>query len=216
MGERFFPGSPFPPSNIMRYGIFGGGFDPIHLGHLLLAECCREYAALDRVIFVPTGVSPHRQGKGGYHAPARNRLEMVELAIDRCEGLLVSNFEANRRETSFTIDTLRFLSNTLTEPDTAVGRPGSELFLILGADMYSDLPNWREAEEIQRLATPLVAHRTGFDFPEPGRPTLTVPMPRIDISSSVIRARLAQKKSIRFQVPRAVELYIHENRLYET
>ncbi len=204
----------------MRYGIYGGAFDPIHLGHLLLAETALRQAELDRLIFVPTGVSPHRGGKGGYHASAEDRFQMVESAILGCDEFLVSRYEIDRKEPSFTVETLRYFKKafTLTYPD---------LFLIVGADMFNDLPNWREADEVCRLATPLVACRPGTTLPyyeglsgiisqelyETIRRS-ALQMPQIDISSTSIRATVAAGGSVRFQVPRSVASYIRSHKLY--
>ena len=204
----------------MRYGIFGGAFDPIHLGHLLLAETARSQANLDRVFFVPTGTSPHRSGKETYHVAAEDRFQMIEAAILGCDEFLVSRYEIDRKEPSFTVDTLRYFRKAfaLTQP---------ELFLILGADMFNDLPNWREADEICRLTTPLVACRPGASLPyfeglsklislgkyEEVR-RLALPMPQLEISSSAIRTAVAAGKSIRFQVPRSVDAYIRQHGLY--
>ena len=204
----------------MRYGIYGGAFDPIHLGHLLLAECCLRQAELDRVVFVPTGISPHRAGKDRYRAPAEDRFDMIESAILGCEEFLVSRFEIDRAEPSFTVDTLRYFKKSfaLIEP---------ELFLLMGADMFNDLPNWYEAAEICRLAIPLVVNRPGASPPyvealaglvTPERleeiRNNAVDMPAVGISSTRIRAQTAEGESIRFQVPRSVEGYIRSHGLY--
>ena len=205
---------------MIRYGIYGGAFDPIHLGHLLLAETCLRQAQLDRVVFVPTGTSPHRSGKDGYQAPAEDRFNMIESAIIGCEEFLVSRYEIDRHETSYTVETLQYFhrSFTLVEP---------EFFLLMGADMFNDLPNWHEAGEICKLALPLVAMRP--ESPPPYFAALggvvsadrldeirhsALMMPQIGISSTQIRNRIAAEESIRFQVPRSVEAYIASRQLY--
>jgi nicotinate-nucleotide adenylyltransferase len=205
----------------MRYGIFGGAFDPIHLGHLLLAESCLCQAELDRIVFVPTGVSPHRSGKGTYHASGEDRFNMVELAVTGCEEFLVSRCEIDRQELSYTIETLRYFKRTFTlvEP---------ELFLLMGSDSFNDLPNWCNADEICRLAMPLVAYRS--DSPLPYFEALNsflsqeylekirnniISMPQVEISSTSIRNRIADGKSVRFQVPKNVEAYIKSHHLYQ-
>ncbi|MCL2004786.1 MAG: nicotinate-nucleotide adenylyltransferase [Planctomycetaceae bacterium] len=205
---------------MVRYGIYGGAFDPIHIGHLLLAETCLRQAKLDRVFFVPTGASPHRSGKENYRASADDRLNMIESAIVGYEEFLVSRYEVDRPETSYTVETLQYFhrSFTLVEP---------QFFLLMGADMFNDLPNWHEAGEICKLALPLVATR-----PETSSPYYAalngivsvdrleeirhsaVEMPQIGISSTQIRHRVAAGESIRFQVPRGVESYIAAHRLY--
>ena len=211
---------PYTSGFPMRYGIFGGAFDPIHLGHLLLAETALRQTELDRVIFVPTGVSPHRSGKGTYHASAENRFQMIEAAIAGCEEFLVSRREIDRKEPSFTVETLRYFKKAF-----ALMQP--EFFLILGADMFNDLPNWREAGEVCRLATPLIACRPGTTLPQFEELSrfvsgerydeiqrLSLRMPQLEISSTAIRAAVAAGNSIRFQVPRNVDAYIRKHKLY--
>jgi len=205
---------------MVRYGIYGGAFDPIHLGHLLLAESCLRQAKLDRVFFVPTGSSPHRSGKEVYRAPAEDRFNMIELALTGCEEFMVSRYEIDRQEISYTIETLHHFHQTFTlvEP---------QFFLLMGADMFNDLPNWHEAGEICKLALPLVVMRP--ETPSPYFAALSgmvaadrleemrqsaVIMPQIGISSTQIRNRIAAGESIRFQVPRSVEAYIASHQLY--
>ena len=205
---------------MVRYGIYGGAFDPIHLGHLLLAESCLRQAKLDRVVFVPTGVSPHRAGKERYRASTEDRLTMIESAITGYDEFLVSRYEVDRLETSYTVDTLQYFHRTfaLVEP---------QLFLLMGGDMFNDLPNWREVGEICKLALPLVVTRP--ETPSPYFAALggivsgdrldeirhsAVTMPQIGISSTRIRSRVAANESIRFQVPRSVEAYIASRQLY--
>ena len=205
---------------MVRYGIYGGAFDPIHLGHLLLAESCLRQAKLDRVVFVPTGASPHRSGKENYRASAEDRLNMIESAIVGCDEFLVSRYETDRQETSYTVETLQYFHRTfaLVEP---------QFFLLMGADMFNDLPNWYEVSEICKLALPLVVTRP--ESPPPYFAALggivsadrleeirqsAVTMPQIGISSTQIRSRIATGESIRFQVPRSVESYITSRQLY--
>ena len=117
----------------MRLGLYGGSFDPVHYGHLLLAECCREALTLDEVWLIPAAVPPHKQARE--LAPAKARLEMLELALGGHEQIKVSQVEIDRGGVSYTVDTL-----------TAVHQlhPGASLFLLMGADSLLDLPNWRE------------------------------------------------------------------------
>lgn len=200
----------------MRVGIFGGSFDPVHLGHLLLAEKCRETLSLDRLVFVPAGIPPHKRSRR--ISAGDDRAAMLELATGGCEEFEVSRFEIDRTETSFTLHTIRHFRETL---------PEAELFLVLGADMFHDLPHWYRAEEVLRHVIPAPAHRPGnpeIDFsiltPLVSEDRLArfresvVEMPQIDLSSSHLRRQVAQGRSIRFQVPRAVEKYIETHRLY--
>jgi nicotinate-nucleotide adenylyltransferase len=205
---------------MVRYGIYGGAFDPIHFGHLLLAESCLRQAMLDRVFFVPTGTSPHRSGKEHYHASAEDRLNMIESAITGYEEFMASRYEMDRQDTSYTVETLHYFHRTfmLVEP---------QFFLLMGADMFNDLPHWHEAGEICKLALPLVVMRP--EMPSPYFAALSgivaadrleeirqsaVMMPQIGISSTQIRNRIAAGESIRFQVPRSVEAYIASHQLY--
>ena len=202
----------------MKIGIYGGSFDPIHWGHLLLAETCLRECELDRVIFVPTGVAPHKPDRA--FAPAENRIEMVNLAISGYDEYSTSRYEIDSMaERNYTIDTVRHFKETLLDP---------ELYLILGADMFNDLPHWHLAEEICRLAIPIVAARPNTPAPyfealsavvSPKRLELfrsyLVPMPQVELSSTRIRKCLAEGKGIRFQTPRAVEAYITAHRLYQ-
>lgn len=200
----------------MRLGLFGGTFDPVHYGHLLLAEFCREQCHLDDVWFMPAAVPPHKQRHD--LTPARQRIEMLELAIGGHEAFAVSRLEVERGGVSYTVDTLTELR---------AEQPERELFLLLGADSLADLPHWREAARICELATPVVVRRPGSFEPsfdvlaglvsaerlEQTRANL-VEMPRIELSSREIRRRVAAGLSIRYQTPRAVEKYIETAGLY--
>lgn len=200
----------------MRVGIFGGSFNPIHQGHLLLAECCRESAQLDQVLFLPAAVSPLKQDRP--LAAAKQRIEMIELAIGGHQPFELSTLEIDRGGISYTVDTLR----TLTAQ-----RPADEWFFLLGADSIRDLPRWREPAEICRLATLLVVRRGGlppvdYDVLSPFVSverrdyfrSLEVEMPLMEISSTDLRQRIAAGRSVRYRMPRAVEEYIRQQRLY--
>jgi nicotinate-nucleotide adenylyltransferase len=200
----------------MRLGVFGGTFDPVHYGHLLLAECCREQCRLDEVWFLPTATPPHKQGREP--APAAHRVAMLELALVGHEAMKVCAYEVDRGGVNYTVDTLAHLRQQ---------EPQRELFFLLGADMLADLPHWYRAREVCALALPVVAARGGageIDFSclqaiaSPERIALIrehqVDMPQIGISSSEIRRRVAAGRSIRYWTPRAVELYIATHGLY--
>lgn len=206
----------------MRIGVFGGSFDPVHVGHLVVAESCREQAGLDRVIFVPAAVPPHKQDRS--LAPADDRLAMVRLATGGHDAFEASSVELDRGGVSWTVDTLATL---------AAAHPGAELRLILGPDALADLPTWREPARILALAEPLAVERESLDDvaalasdarlagllgPERLARLLThrVRMPAIGIRSSMLRERVAAGRSIRYLVPRAVDVYIRTNGLYRT
>jgi nicotinate-nucleotide adenylyltransferase len=200
----------------MRLGIFGGSFDPVHYGHLLLAESCREQCALDRVWLLPAAASPLKQDRRT--AAGRHRVEMLRLAIGGHPALEISTLEIDRGGVSYTVDTLAEIHTR---------QPEAELFLLMGADALVDLPQWREVRRICELATPIVVRRAGAAEPSldmlrgivtPERWELfrshQVTMPLIELASSDIRARVARGASIRFRTPRAVEKYIETHGLY--
>src|SRR5262245_10867298 len=195
----------------MRLGLFGGTFDPIHLGHLILAEQCREACHLDRVWLVIAGAPPHKPG--GRTAVA-HRLEMVRIAIAGHPAFVASDIEATRPGPHYSVETLEAIRRD---------HPVDDLFFLIGADSLADLPTWREPERIARLATIVVANRPGIeaaapaslpDFGPDAYPFLPVTIPSIGIASSDLRRRLAENRSIRYLVPRGVEAYIDAHGLY--
>jgi nicotinate-nucleotide adenylyltransferase len=200
----------------MRIGLFGGTFDPVHLGHLLLAECCREQAALDAVWFLPAAVPPHKQQCE--LTPAPQRIEMLELALGGYLAFSICRHEVDRGGVNYTVETLA----ALRQENSA-----DEFFLLLGADMFHDLPHWREPARICELALPVAVRRAGeppLDFNVlQGTATAerieamrrdAVEMPAIGISASDLRRRVAAGQSIRYRTPRAVEKYVETHGLY--
>ena len=200
----------------MRLGVYGGSFDPVHLGHLLVAENCREQQKLDQVWFIPAAASPHKRQRAP--AEARHRIEMLHLAVGGHEPFQVSTIEIDRGGISYTVETLEQLH---------ADDPAREMYLLLGADALVDLPTWKDPGRICELALPLVVCRAYA--PEPDFAVLVefmsreriaaaqaaqVKMPPIGIASSDIRRRIAAGKSIRFRTPRAVEKYIETHGLY--
>lgn len=200
----------------MRIGIFGGSFDPIHLGHLILAEHCREQANLDQVWFMPCALGPHK--KDGAHSSVRQRVEMIEFGLAGHDRFLLSKIEIERGDVSYTVDTLTQIHET---------NPDDELFLMMGDDSLESFASWREPGKICELANPLVVNRPGSgevdlsvlkQYVDEDRfkvfQSLTIECPRIEISSSQIREKVAQGKSIRFLTPRSVEKYIETQKLF--
>ncbi len=191
----------------MRVGIFGGTFDPVHLAHLVMAEQCREQAKLDRVLFMPAARPPHKLDRT--LTPLDRRIEMLQLATSGYPVFQVSEIEKNRPGPSYTADTLRQLHDE---------RPEDELFLLLGSDTLRDLPCWYQPAQIAALATVLVVCRPqDVQPPEPpaGFRCQTIASPLLDISSRDLRRRVAERRSIRYLVPRAVECYIETHGLYK-
>jgi nicotinate-nucleotide adenylyltransferase len=197
---------------MMRLGIFGGAFDPIHNGHLLLAEQCREQCQLDEVWFVPTKIPPHKEP--GSLSPDADRVEMLKLATAGRPEFVVSEIELKREEVSWTVDTLRQLRED---------RPEDELFFLIGADSLRDFPTWKEPETIAELASVVAVNRgeasldelTAGLTPELAVSVRLVTMPGNSISATDLRCRVSTEKSIRYLVPRAVEEFILAQKLYE-
>jgi nicotinate-nucleotide adenylyltransferase len=200
----------------MRVGVFGGTFDPVHIAHLILAEQCRDQAKLDQVLFIPASTPPHKQR---YNiTPFGQRVEMLSLAISGQAAFRINELEKDRAGPSFTADTLTQLHRAM---------PGNEWFFILGSDSVRDLPMWYQPRRILELAALLVVARADFGMlseaelraalklePEFPLRCQTVEAPLIGVSSSDIRQRLACGRSVRYLVPRAVEAFIEDKKLY--
>ena len=199
----------------MRIGVFGGSFDPVHFGHLILAEQCREQARLDEVWFIPAARPPHK-----LDAPPSSfdhRVAMLHLALDGQTGFRIDPLEADRPGPSYTADTLDELHRR---------HPGHEWLYLLGSDTVPDLPKWHEPARIVARASLLVMERHGSPTPHTnevekliGVPSGQLKMqridvPSIDLASRDIRQRVATDRSIRFMVPDLVEDYIRKHSLY--
>jgi nicotinate-nucleotide adenylyltransferase len=200
----------------MKLGILGGSFDPVHMGHLILADYAREVAGLDQVLFVPAATSPLKPA--GPRATDRQRLEMLRLALGGNESFQISECEIERQGISYTVDTLQAIH---------AERPDDELFLIVGSDALADFGRWKDVPQICQLALPLVAARRGspadlnqlaaFVSAERLRQAkqFAFEFPLIEVSSTELRERAAAGRSIRYRTPRAVECYIQNARLYQ-
>jgi nicotinate-nucleotide adenylyltransferase len=193
----------------LKLGIFGGSFDPVHLGHLIVAEAAREALALDQVLFVLAPQPPHKQVQA--LTPWPHRLAMLEAALADHPHFAISTLELQRSGPSYTVDTLRQLRLL---PEFRLAR----FYLLLGQDSLSAFRTWHEPEAIVQLATLVVYPRLethenagNASLPETG---LRLDAPTIGISASEIRRRVAQKKSIRYLVPESVRRYIESNQLY--
>jgi nicotinate-nucleotide adenylyltransferase len=213
-----------------RIGIFGGTFDPVHRGHLRAAEAVRRRFALDRVLFVPANIPPHK--KRGAAAPARDRVAMVELAMRGRRGLVVSPVEVEAGGTSYSIRTIRRMR---------AAYPRARLFFILGADAFCEIETWKSWRRVLAECVFIVITRPGFRLRDAGnvlagplasvvRPVRTgdnvreswfdrfrvflLPVPALDVSSSDVRRRIRNGRSVRGLIPRAVDVYISERGLY--
>ncbi|MDZ7289620.1 MAG: nicotinate-nucleotide adenylyltransferase [candidate division KSB1 bacterium] len=193
----------------MRIGLYGGTFDPVHLGHLIMAEQARTELELQRVFFVLTPSPPHKSPLT--ISPVAHRLEMLKLALADHPHFELSTVEMQRPGVSFTVDTLRQFR---AMPEFSE----SEFFLIIGVDSFLELQHWREPQAIISMAKLAVYPRPGLDWrhaaPEFLHAACLLHGPQIEISATDIRQRCARGISIRYLVPAEVEKYILENRLY--
>lgn len=185
----------------MKTGILGGTFDPIHLGHLAAAHAAMDCAGLDRVLFVPTGVPPHRPPAT---AGAEDRLEMCRLAIAGETRFEVSDIELRREGRSYTVDTLRELHRLF---------PGDELFVILGWDAARLIGTWHEPDEVRRLAKIVIVTRPGSGMPDEAAGMLCE-RPTPNISGSELRRAIARGDDVSDRLPAAVATYIADRGLY--
>ncbi|MCI5621420.1 MAG: nicotinate-nucleotide adenylyltransferase [Lachnospiraceae bacterium] len=198
-----------------RIGIMGGTFDPIHVGHLLIAENALEQYGLDQILFIPTGHSPHKDDREIERSA--HRLEMIRLSVKDNPAFFFSTIEINSPEVSYTYLTLQQLQKHY---------PDWELYFIMGGDSLNYLEQWVQPEQICSIATILVAVRDGFDrdaiaekidFLRQKFSARIYPIdsPNVAISSSEIRQRVERKSSIRYLVTSEVEEYIDRNNLYK-
>jgi nicotinate-nucleotide adenylyltransferase len=188
----------------VKLGVFGGTFDPPHLGHLVAAADAAQALGLERVLWIPAAVHPLKRQT--VQAPPRARLEMVRAAVEGDPRFEADGVELERSGPSYTVDTLRALQSR---------HPGAELFFLTGADNLAELPRWREPGEVARLARLVVVSRRGEGVP-PGLPypAVAVPVTRIDLSSTEVRRRVRAGESIRYLVPDAVRAVIERHALY--
>lgn len=217
----------------MEIGVFGGTFNPIHIGHLIVAEKIREYFKLERIYFVPSAIPPHKKESiiNGVH-----RLKMVCLAVDSNPYFYPSSVEVDRGGKSYTIDTIRELLHNLGDEQ--------RLYFIIGADAFKDIRTWKDYEMLLMICKFIVISRPGISLESTQKGVTEIlnelnltstnikeaeafnktspldvnviffPVPLIDISSTKIRETVMGGNSIRYQVPEAVEHYIITNRIY--
>ncbi len=198
-------------------GLFGGTFDPPHLGHLISAQAVAEALSLDQVIFIPSGNPPHKKDRG--ITPGEKRMDMLRLAIADNPRFQLSDWELRQTAATYTIHTVRYFQQTY---------PTGRLCWLVGADSLHDLPNWFEFEHLIDIVDIVTACRGGLDIEQilsnlKDRLSKTrfdklrgslVKTPGIEIAAHVIREKVRAKESIRYLVPPAVEQYIRQEGLY--
>jgi len=184
---------------LRKLGLFGGSFDPIHHGHLILAREALESLGLDRVIFIPSGISPHKLARPP--APADLRCQMVEASVRDEPGLDWDDCEIRRPGPSFAIDTVR---------EMAARHPGADLYFFIGEDNLVGLHTWKDIAALKALVKFVVLSR-GHGTPDQGFPVISRP---VDISSTEIRNRIARGLSVRYLVPGSACEILSQHRLY--
>lgn len=198
-----------PMKRKKRLGILGGTFDPIHFGHLILAEQLKEELKLQKVMFIPSANPPHKENHPV--SSAINRLGMVKIAIRDNPDFLISDLELKRRGKSYTIDTLTQIKKLYKD---------SELFFLLGSDAIDELPTWKEPDKIFQKVKVVIALRPGFDRINREnrfvKKSLLIPINGLNISSTQIREKVRIRKSIRYLVPPEVEKFIRAKKLYRS
>lgn len=202
-------------NKIHRYGIMGGTFDPIHLGHLFIAETALHHLNLDKVIFIPTGNPPHKNNKD--ITIAHHRLIMTAVAINNNPRFELSNIEVMRKGQSYTVDTIKQLIAQYGE--------NQEIYFITGTDAFMEMETWKNCAYLFKTMKTVVATRIGFDdksFHEKvelfnnkyNASIINMSVPVLEISSSDIRERIGKASSIKYLVTEGVEEYIKKHRLY--
>ncbi len=190
-----------------KIGILGGTFDPVHLGHLVLAEQVKEKLRLDQVIFIPSASPPHKTKQR--LSSAQDRFQMAALALEGNREFSISDLELKREGLSYTVDTLKTIKKAYRN---------SEIYFLIGSDMLDEIHTWRDPEQIYKLVKMVIAIRPGFDrFDHDNhfaKKSIIVPITGIDISSTRIRKMVREGKSIRYLVPLKVEEYIKKKKLY--
>ena len=187
----------------MKIGILGGSFNPIHFGHLILAQEAKESLGLEKVLFVPCALPPHKSEDD--LLSASHRLEMVRLAIQGDPHFELSDLEVRRGGVSYSIDTVSTLRKQF---------PSATFYFLIGSDALQGLSRWKEIEQLKRLCHFVMAGRPRFPAVDLPKELLRLSMPEIDISSREIRQRLKEGRSIRYLVPEPVRDYLEKKQLY--
>ena len=196
----------------MKLAIMGGTFNPIHIGHLVCAEEAVSQFELDQVLFMPTGLPPHKEIKKGISSEAR--LQMCMIATRDNPRFEVSRYEIDRKETSYTVDTIRHFRRQ---------QPETDLYFISGADAILEILEWKDPDELLSMAMLIGATRPGYPLDRisgnlekflQAKKVKIMEIPGIGISSTIIRDRVSEGKSIRYLVPEGVRRFVYEEGLY--
>jgi nicotinate-nucleotide adenylyltransferase len=188
----------------MKIGILGGTFNPIHIGHLILAEEAREKIGLDKIVFVPAYLPPHKDNSD--IAKAAARLEMARLATKGNKNFVVSDVEIKRNGRSYTIDTIREFKTKY---------PHDDLYFIIGSDLLKYLAEWKDLNEIIKMVKFIAATRPGYPLEKLPSYISTVAIRAVDVSGFEIRQAVRENKSFRYLIPEAVYRYIIKKGLYK-
>ena len=188
----------------MKIGILGGTFNPVHIGHLILAEEVREKLGLDKIIFIPTSLPPHKDNVD--IAPALDRLEMLKLALRGNKFFGFSDIEIKRQGRSYTIDTLKELKNKFTQ---------DELYFMIGSDLLKYLNEWKDLNEINKMVKFVAATRPGYPLEQIPSYIQRLAIRAVDVSGFEVRQCVKENKSFRYLVPDRVFDYINKRKLYK-
>ena len=189
----------------MRIGILGGTFNPIHIAHLILADEALSKLRLDKIVFVPTYIPPHKNID--VSMKPKDRLKMVELAVEDNDAFEVSKFELEMKKKSYSVDTIKEFRKVYGD--------AAQLYFITGSDLLKDLFSWKNVNEIFKMSKFVVANRPGYPVEGVPEDAETVVITPIEVSSEDIRKRLKEGRSIRYLVPEKVRRYILKHNLYK-
>lgn len=187
----------------MKIGILGGTFNPVHIGHLILADEVREKLELDKIIFIPTSLPPHKDNLDIARAP--DRLQMLKGAVKGNKFFSVSDIEIKRQGRSYTIDTLKELKNKFIH---------DELYFIIGSDLLKYLNEWKDLNEINKMVKFVVATRPGYPLEQIPSYIQRLAIRAVDVSGFEVRRCIKENKSFRYLVPDKVFDYINKRKLY--
>ena len=193
--------------NIIKIGVMGGTFDPVHIAPLAIAELAVEQLGLKKLLFVPAWIAPHKTDRKEATERASHRYAMLKLATHDNPKIDVSDIELNREGTSYTIDTLEQIN------EKYAGK--AKLFLLIGSDNYLTFNTWRGHEKIHELATVVVYNRPGSNISKVKPPFLLIEGPEMGITSTWIRDRISENQSACYFLPEVVKKYIYKHKIYQ-